>query len=70
MVQAGKMSCCTVKALHLDTPCQVGSVVSVSPSHAVGRGFAPPPGRVILKTIIKMVQTASLPGTQCVKVGV
>ena len=43
MVQAGKMSCCTVKALHLDTPCQVGSVVSVSPSHAVGRGFAPPP---------------------------
>ena len=28
------------------------------------------PGRVKLKTIIKMVKTASLHGTQCVKVGV
>ena len=29
-----------------------------------------PPDRVIPKTIIKMVQTASLHGTQCVRVGV
>ena len=29
-----------------------------------------PPGQVIPKTIIKMVQTASLHGTQCVRVGV
>ena len=29
-----------------------------------------PPGRVIPRTIIKMVQTASLHGTQCVRVGV
>ena len=29
----------------------------------------PPLGRVIPKTIIKMVQTASLHGTQCVRVG-
>ena len=32
--------------------------------------MSPPPGRVIPKTIIKMVQTASLHGTQYVRVGV
>ena len=40
-------------------PCRVGSVVSVSTSPTVSS----PPGRVIPKTIIKMVQTASLHGT-------
>ena len=39
-------------------PCRVGSVSSVSASHTVGREFDSP--RVIPKTIIKMVQTASL----------
>ena len=38
-------------------PCPVGLVVSVYASHMVCRGFA---SRVIPKTIIKMVQTASL----------
>ena len=37
---------------------RVGLVVSMSASHTVGRGFGP--GRVIPKTIIKMVQTAFL----------
>ena len=36
-------------------PRRVGLVVSVSDSHAVGRGFAP--GWVIPKTIIHIVQT-------------
>ena len=49
-------------------PCRVGLVVSVSTSHTVGRGFAY--GWVIPKTIIKMVQTASLHRHACVTVGV
>ena len=40
-----------------------GLVVSVAASYVVGRGFAPWLGH-IPKTIIKMVQTASLLGTQ------
>ena len=48
--------------------CRVGSVGSVSASRTVGREFASRP--VIPKTIIKMVQAASLHGTQCVRVGV
>ena len=39
-------------------------VASVFASHAIGRGFAPRPVCIIPKTIIKMVQTASLLFTQ------
>ena len=49
-------------------PCRVGSVGSVSASRAVGREFASRPGHT--KDHHKMVQTASLHGTQCVRVGV
>ena len=49
-------------------PCRVSSVSSVSASRTVGREFTSRPGHT--KTIIKMVQTASLHGTQCVRVGV
>ena len=49
-------------------PCRVGLVVSVSASQRLG--MSSPPGRVIPKTIVKMVQTASLHGTQRVRVGV
>ena len=47
-------------------PCRVGLVISVSASHTVGRGFASWPGHT---KDIKMVQTASLHGRQCVRVG-
>ena len=40
------------------TPCRVGLVVSVSASHAIGRGFVYRPGHT--KDHCKMVQTASL----------
>ena len=50
------------------TLCRVDLVVSVSASHTIT--LSSPPGRVIPKTIIKMVQTASLHGTPCVRVGV
>ena len=48
--------------------CRIGLVVSVSASHMVGHGFTSLWGHT--KTIIKMVQTASLHGTQCVRVGI
>ena len=48
------------------TPRRVCLVVSMSASHTVGREFASWPDH----TIIKMVQNASLHGTQCVRVGV
>ena len=54
--------------LPIQSVCQVGLVVRVSASHTVGREFASTGS--IPKTIIKMVQTASLHGTQCVRVGV
>ena len=49
-------------------PCRVRLVVSVSASHTVGMSSSP--GQVIPKTIIKMVQTASLHCISMIKVGV
>ena len=49
-------------------PCRVGLVVSVSATHTAGRGLASRPGHT--KDHHKMVQTASLHGTQCIRVGV
>ena len=50
-------------------PCRVSLVVSMSATHTEGRGFASQ-SRVIPKTIIKMVQTASQHRHACVRVGV
>ena len=47
------------RGFQLALPRRDGSVVSVYDSHEIGRE----PGWVIAKTIIKMVQTASLHGT-------
>ena len=44
-------------------PCPIGYVVSVSASHTVGREFTSRLGHT--KDHHKMVQTASLHGTQC-----
>ena len=49
-------------------PTRVGLVVSVSASHTIGREFDSRPGHT--KDHHKMVQTASLFGTQCIRVGV
>ena len=50
---------------HIYIYCRFGSVGSLSVSRTVGREFASRP-----KTIIKMVQTASLHRHACVRVGV
>ena len=54
-------------AYDIDVHCYVG-IVNVVNSHTVGRGFAS--RSVIPKTIIKIVQTASLHMHACVRVGV
>ena len=48
--------------------CRVGLVVRVSAFHMVGCGLASWPGHT--KDLHKMVQTASMHGTQCVRVEV
>ena len=60
--------CLLARSIATYTPSRVGSVGSVSTSRTLGREFTSRPGHT--KTIIKMVQTASLHGTQCVRVGV
>ena len=56
------------REFHAFEPCRVGSVGRVSASRTVGREFASRPGHT--KDHHKMVQTASLHGAQCVRVGV
>ena len=54
--------------LNNSTPCRFGSVVSVSASHTVGRGFTSRPDHT--KDRHKNGKTVPLHGTQCIRVGV
>ena len=52
----------------INRPFRIGLVVNVSTSHTVGREFASRPGHT--NDHHKIVQSDSLHGTQCVRVGV